>query len=288
MPPHRVRKHTDVAAELVRVARDDLALALVALDDKAPLDERVHAVRQRIKWIRSTLRVLQGPLGEEARAGRRQAASAARLLSGARDADVAAASARVLSATTAAGDGPGFERLADALDREAVVAHQKRTPLGEVRHRLTAIAESASRYRTDFDGAEVLSRALQRAYHRARRAMRRAANGRATTELHRWRKEIKHLWHLLRLARPLIRHGTGKTADGFDRLVDLLGLDHDHAMLAERLARSPDDRALRQQLAVIAERRSGMENDAFELGVSLFADKPKAFAQRYRLKDGKK
>ena len=58
-------------------------------------------------------------------------------------------------------------------------------------------------------------------------------------------------------------------------------------MLAERLALSPDDRALRQQLAVIAERRSGMENDAFELGVSLFADKPKTFARRYRLAAGR-
>ena len=63
----------------------------------------------------------------------KKAAAAARLLSGARDADVAAASARVLSVMTTAA-GAGFDRLADALDREAALAHQKRTPLGEVRH----------------------------------------------------------------------------------------------------------------------------------------------------------
>jgi hypothetical protein len=210
-------------------------------------------------------------------------AATARLLAHARDADVAAASARVLSAMTAAAPDIGFDHLADTLDAEAAAAHRKRAPLAEIRRRLQVTAEEATRFPTDFDGAALLNAALMRAYRRGRRAMQGAVNNRATAALHRWRKETKHLWHLLRMARGLIRRPTGPLADGLDRLGELLGLDHDHAMLADRLALSPHDLSLNRQLSLIAERRRSMEDEAVALGGRLYAKKPKVFAAHYRV-----
>jgi hypothetical protein len=281
---HRLQKGSDVAAELVRFVRDDIAAALAAADDGGPLNMRVHAIRQRLKWARSTLRVLHGTLGEEARAARLAAAAAAQLLSGARDADVAAASARVLSATAASAAEAGFDRVADRLDHEAAAAHRQHLPLAEVKQRLESIAHAVGGFATDFEGEALIEGAIKRAYRNGRRAMKRAEMSRGTDDLHGWRKRARHLWHLLRMGRDLIPRRTSPFTASLDRLIEILGLDHDHALLAERLALAPHDAALQRQLALIADRRRGMEADAFSLGADLYDRKPKAFARRYRLR----
>jgi hypothetical protein len=279
---HRLRKHAKVAVELVRLTRDDLGGALAELEAQGPIDKRVHAIRQRLKWLRSRLRVLQGALGEDAATARHLAASTARLLATARDTDVAAASARALSA--AAADDAGFDRLADVLDTEAATAHGHHAPLGEVKRRLETMARSAARFATDFNGEALLQKSILRAYRGGRQAMALAAESRATADLHRWRKHAKHLWHLLRMARSLTSRGTSKVADGFDQLAELLGIDHDHAMLVERLAGAPDAVSLARQLSLIAERRRGIVDQALASGARLYADKPADFARRHGLK----
>jgi len=70
-----------------------------------------------------------------------------------------------------------------------------------------------------------------------------------------------------------------------EKLGNLLGLDHDHAMLAEKLALSPTaDLSLMSQLGVISKRRQALEAKAFDRGARLYAKKPKAFARRLKLR----
>jgi CHAD domain-containing protein len=280
---HRLRRRAEVSSELVRLTRDGIACALAYLAASGPVDQRVHSVRQWLKRVRSTLRVLDGALGEESRTARRQAGGIARLLASARDADVAAASARVLSATTAAAGATAFEQLADTLDREAEVAHRQRVPLGDIKRQLRELAALTARFPTDFDGGALLNAALARSYRRGRKTMSVANRTRATDDLHRWRKEAKHLWHLVGLTRPRLRKRTRKLAEPLDRLAELLGLDHDHAMLAERVALAPHQGSPTAELSLIAERRHELQDQAMRLGGRIYADKPKAFARRNRL-----
>src|SRR5262249_35635593 len=146
--------------------------------------------------------------------------------------------------------------------REAAAAHRTATPLAEIKQRLHAIAEAASRFSSDFDGDRALNAAIERAYKRGRNAMQRAAAGRSTDDLHEWRKHAKHLWHLLKFSRRRIARPTKKLANRLNALAELLGLDHDHAMLAEKLALGTHDRSLNHQLAVIATQRGSMEDEA--------------------------
>ena len=68
------------------------------------------------------------------------------------------------------------------------------------------------------------------------------------------------------------------------RLGETLGLDHDHAMLAERLALSPTgDPALMRQLSLIARERRSLEAESFALGAELYKRKPRKLARRIRL-----
>jgi CHAD domain-containing protein len=282
---HRVGTKEDVAAALLRLLCDDLNGALAELGAAGPREDRIHRVRQRLKRVRTILRVLEPRFGDRAVEARHGVAGVARLLASARDADVVAASARALAEATAGMDGDvGFDRVVKVLDDEAAIAHRKNTPFVEVKRRLTAIAVSVAEFGTEFDGGQLFDAALKRAYRRGQRAMRQAETSLATPDLHRWRIAVKRLWHLVRLARRQLPGEGRRLANRLNRLGDLLGLDHDHAMLAEKLALSPaGDPALLRQLSVIAERRRELEKEAFELGARIYRRRPRSFARRIRL-----
>lgn len=277
---YRVEKKEDVAAALLRLVRDDLDQVEASLSGGGRREERIHTARQRLKRMRTLLRVLERPFGDRAVAARRALARAARLLARVRDADVAAASARVLAASTANSD-VGFGRIADVLDREAERAHAERTPFGDVARELSHARAEITTFDDDFDGAVLLQKALNETYRAGRRAMRRGEQTLATPDLHAWRKAVKSLWHILRLSRKRLPRRLQHHAVGLAELGELLGLDHDHAALAEKLALSPEaDLALMHQLAVIAERRRSLEMEAFALGRRLYRRKAKAFARK--------
>jgi CHAD domain-containing protein len=281
---HSLHKRGDIGAELVAIALADFAAARSLLHARRPLNERIHRVRQHLKWVRSVLRILEPAVGERAARLRRDVAATAKLLAQARDARVAAVSARVISATAAGDEAAGFAQVADALDREVAAAHRERVPLAAVDRELARISRAVARFGAIEDGGALLSAALARAYRRGRRAKEDAERTSATADFHRWRQRTKHLAHVIRLARKLLPARMGALAPRLDALADLLGLDHDHAMLADKIALSSQDRAVPQQLAVIARRRRAMEREALELGDAIYARKPKAFSRRVYLK----
>jgi CHAD domain-containing protein len=280
----RIGKNEDVAEALLRLICDDLVAAQRELRGRGRREERIHRVRQRLKRARSLLRVLTPAAGDRARTARHSLTEAARLLAGARDADVAVASARGLAAETVNED-IGLDRVVRALDREAAKAHRQAAPIGEVSRRLAAVIADVSTFGPDFDGSALLERALLKAYRKGRKGMRRSKRSPATSYLHEWRKQTKHFWHLTQAARKRLPRRIGKLARHLDHISDILGLDHDHAVLAERLALSPTgDLSLMRQLALIAKSRRAFEAEAFELGSWIYRDRPKAFARRVRIR----
>jgi CHAD domain-containing protein len=284
--PHRIEKDEEIGAALLRLAGDDLAAARRDLNGAGAREQRVHRVRQRLKRVRTLLRVIEPGLGERAAEARESLNAVARMLAGARDADVAAASARGLAAATPRAAELGLDRVVEALDREAALAHHEKTPIGEVGRRLgRLIADVAALGTEPFDGGKLLEDALERVYRQGRKSMERAHSSLATPDLHRWRKKVKDLWHLLRLARKRLSQKGRKAAPLLERLGDLLGLDHDHAMLAEKLALSPTgDPALMSQLSLIADKRRELEAEAFELGERIYGEPTRAFARTLHMR----
>jgi CHAD domain-containing protein len=279
--PHRIGKHEDIGRALLRLAAEDLSAAQRALDEGKPSDRTIHRVRQRLKRARSVLRVLKPALGDKAKLASGSLRAAGRLLSRARDADVAAESARELT-TTAHGEEVGFGRVVVLLDREAK-ANQPPS-IGRVIELIAASEQEIAGASDDFDGDALLSRAIKGAYKRGVRARARAEETLTTPDLHQWRKAVKDLWHLLKLSRKRLPRRGSKVVPDYERLSELLGLDHDHAVLAEKLAVQPTgDPALMAQLALIAQRRRALEAEAFELGAKLYRKRPRAFRERVAL-----
>jgi CHAD domain-containing protein len=284
--PHRIGKREDIGSGLARLIADDLAAARRALVADGPAEARIHRARQRLKRVRSVLRVLRPEVGTRATRSIGRLRDAARLLAGARDADAAAASARSIKAAQAqAGDNAGFDRVVAYLDYEARETHARAVSTDEAIKLLAAAERDLARLPADIDGRALLERAIDKTFRRGRTARRRAEFSLATPDLHRWRKLVKELWHLLRLARKRLPKRAGGLAVRLERLSELLGLDHDHAVLAERLALSPGgDPALLQQLSLIAKERRALEAEAFALGARIYSDKPKKFRRRMPLK----
>lgn len=281
--PHRIGKHEDIGSALIRLVLDDLAAARADLAGSGPPAPRVHRARRRLKRVRSVLRVLRPALGAHAAHLSGRLRDASRRLAETRDTDAAAESARSLMAV-AEGDGVGFDRVVAMLDRESESRHGQVAAFAEAERLLAAVEEGIGAFDEDVDGDRLLRRAIDRSYRRGRTAMQRATFSLATPDLHEWRKAAKDLWHLIRLARKRLPPAVAERAPRLKRLGETLGLDHDHAMLAERLALSPEgDPALMQQLSLIARQRRVLESEAFVLGARLYRQKPKKFRRQLQL-----
>jgi CHAD domain-containing protein len=269
----------------------------------------VHETRKALKRLRALLRLLQRELGEEVFA-REDAAvrNVARRLSGARDTEVMLATLDAL-----------IERHPSELARREGVRRLRRALLAEhERVELRTLGDSAAleqvlmqlralRVRVatwplrDRDASKLVDVGLRSLYAQGRKRYRRAdrTRGKDMRAMHVWRKRVKELRYVAEMLerRPLSqrkRNGRSarlhRLADRADALAEVLGEDHDLAVLAERVQaeaksgkRAPKKslrigRATRKTLLkLIARRRRKLRKRALRDGERLYRRSPKRF-----------
>lgn len=266
-----------------RVAAEEVGKIRAALCNDSDRAKGVHEARQGFKRLRALLRLARPSLGARFDEENRVWRDAGRQLSGSRDRTVMLETFDRIAADCAlpAGDA---DRLRAHLagngsdDGSAGVEANVREVLAmtdDTARRLAALPWP--------EDADALAKGLKRGQARLRKAWRNARETEEPMALHDWRKRVKdqaaHL-RLLRGAAPSAlraRHGEEKKA------AELLGEEHDHWLLAERLwvARVPASlSAVRDQLLVaVGERRDALRKEAFKLGKGFSAQKPKALAR---------
>jgi CHAD domain-containing protein len=262
------------------------AIASLSVTDPARRPEAVHDARKRIKKARSALRMVRGALGKRtARELNDELRAIAASLSDRRDADVLVETVDALHERFA-GQIPAatFEALRARLSEQAASEGDGDTSgqvvrLELVRERLAAADVGDVRWSTVGTG-------LERAYRRGRKGYRAAARA-STEELHQWRKRAKDLWYQNRLiqgASPEVLKAYAKDAH---ELSDLLGDDHDLAVLRATIvyqdppaASAPVD--LDPVVDLIDERRGELQAEARRVARRLYAESPKAFSKRTR------
>ena len=127
-----------------------------------------------------------------------------------------------------------------------------------------------------------------RAYARGREAFKVARADPTPESLHAWRKRAKDLWYHQRLLAPAWPAVLGAQAEEAHVLSELLGDDHDLAVLMERLATDDDAPPLppavdaqRPELReLVAHRSDELRAEATRLGRRVYAERPKAFSRR--------
>ncbi len=136
----------------------------------------------------------------------------------------------------------------------------------------------------DADGFAALKPGLRRIYRRGRRRIRAAAADPTTENLHEARKRVKDLWHATQIVRPAYPKRLKALSRRAHDLADLLGDDHDLAVLRDYVDAHPqcfdDESDKRALLAVLDRRREALQRDALALGRKLYADKPGRFVDR--------
>ncbi len=139
-------------------------------------------------------------------------------------------------------------------------------------------------WRIEHDGWAALEPGLRRTYRTGHRALALATETSSVKNLHEWRKQAKYLWHQLQLLETAWTGSEKELDDQAHKLSQLLGDDHDLAVLRETLAADPltygGHRILKGVFAVIDRRREELEQQAFAIGRQLYKDSPRVFTSR--------
>jgi CHAD domain-containing protein len=236
MSGYRLKRKEDLDDAIRRVAHAQITDALTMLtDEQADPAEAVHEARKDMKKLRSVLRLVRPVIGDSVyRQENRRFRDAGRILSDARDAKVRSTTLEQLSERFRDDPPPGgwFETIA-SIDGVAEV------DVDEVRIHAAQMIEEGEHEIDEWplgrDDISLLEPGLREAYRRGRRSFRAAMRDPSDESLHEWRKRAKDHWYHLRLVRngwkPLLR----TTAEEAEQLSDLLGDDHDLAVLRASL-----------------------------------------------------
>jgi CHAD domain-containing protein len=116
---------------------------------------------------------------------------------------------------------------------------------------------------------------MQRVYKRGRRGMRIVADSPTDTLLHVWRKRAKYLRHQVEALNVLDPGNLQRIESDLERLTDLLGDDHDLAVLVTRFGNDPaliDDLDVEAVLESIGRKRHDLQAEAIDIGRKFFED----------------
>jgi CHAD domain-containing protein len=288
---YRFETGETVAEGFVRCAADQLDRAVAELSERVnedPIDS-VHSARKAVKKTRSLLRLARGSLSAKQR--RRENAAlrdAARGLSAARDSEAMLATLDQLSERyTGQLPDATFQQIREELEhyRDQQRGELVASALGaQAVSELGAVRVRVDDWKLKQADWKAIQYGLWRTYLDGRRAAGRARSHRSTADWHAWRRRVKDLWYQQRLLAEVAGPAVAGQAKDAHVLADLLGDDHDLAVLRLAISRgtvrAPVD--LEAVVQLIDHRRQDLQSQALALGGRVYAEKPKAFVRRMR------
>ncbi len=236
-------------------------------------DQAVHDLRVSGKRIRAWLKILRDAVGEDVYAFENKTIrDLGRLLSGRRDAHVLIETFDALAkAGSAAFTSESAADLRRRLEAEAASAEratpwpealsQVRDVLFPARRRLEVLELRDARPKTVF----------RRIWKTARKAYALALKTRDTEALHEWRKAAKSLRYQLDALHDIWPRRIERLRRTLKAQGDLLGQDHDLAVLLDKL----EDDARRH---AVTEKRAALQAEVLETSRRFYRPKPKKLA----------
>lgn len=268
----------DVGAR--RLAREGAEKIVSTLHDPSDPEASVHDARRMLKRLRALVRLIHASIGDSPKTGDARAADtslreAARALSVVRDAAVVLATFEGL-----APDAPDA-RAAASVRASLRRARARSAPvdLPAVLEHVRAFEASVEHWTFRDDGWKAIEPGVLRTYRQGRRALAHARETSESTVLHDLRKRCKDLQFQLALLREIFPHVVSGYHEAASDLGELLGQDHDLAVLADTLKRR---RTLdvTQWIERIEERRLSLRTQAFPLAEKLWLDRPRVWTRR--------
>jgi CHAD domain-containing protein len=240
-------------------------------------DATVHDVRRELKRARATLRLLRKSIGGPAyRRDNWAIRDVARLLTPLRDAKVLV---RTLGRLRSVSDDNDLRAAGSLLRRQF---QEERHAIGRrlLPKHLAAAADTLlsvrSRIREIPRGRldqVAISDGLGRVYKAGRRAFRRVKDNATDARLHEWRKQVKYLFNQIDVVRRLGGAKWKMRRKYSNRLADILGDDHDLAVLHAKINASANHEVSRLFALRIEKHRTVLQRQARRLGKVLYGGK---------------
>lgn len=286
---------TDPQPEVRRIATELLDDALERLENAEggspeERDEAIHEARKGFKKVRAVLRLVRKSIGEgEYHKNNRLFRNLGRRLSGVRDAAVLVETVEGLRDHFT---DQLYARAFEGVCKELVARHEAALARAEEEEDVTVVVETLRGVRERMNGLELhedrweaLAGGLRRIYKRGYRDFARASDEPTDERLHDWRKRVKYLWHSLEVLHPLWPSVLEPLAESVHDLANVLGEDHDLAVLQTTLLQDPDAFGERGELealfALLKGRREGLQASAQPLACRIYAETPDAFVERF-------
>lgn len=311
---YQLKAHETFSRGLKRISTEELVNALEGLrgeargdtkgDAKDNADNTIHDVRKRFKKLRAALRLVRSDLGEKRyRQTNALLRDAGRQLSELRDAEVLVTTLDALAehtfdiqnrdahANDAHADSTAQrkafkEARATLLARQQDAVAQADDLTDEVAKTVAPLQDQITRWPVG-NGWDSVSPNLKRGYARGRGAFAEAYRHPADDSFHEWRKGVKELWYHLRILNPLWPEVIAELTAQASKLADLLGAEHDLAVLSQTLAATPNEfgkvAGVDMLRARIEARRSALRAEARPLGQRLYAEEPQRFSRRFKV-----
>lgn len=234
---YRFKVGEPITAGVRRVANEQIDRAEQRLSEASGTAASVHETRKSLKRIRALLRLVKPGLGHKVfRRENARYRDIAHLLANERDQQVLADMAAALEAR----GGPaaaGLATIRAALAAQTVAAPEQGAATLERALALLRTARGAAhRLKIEGSGFEPVVQGLALSYRNCRSTYRAAYAEPSDEAFHEWRKCVQHHWRHMLLLSPAWPDYIGARARAARELSQILGRDHDLAMLTAFLA----------------------------------------------------
>jgi len=269
----------------IGVAQIDRAASALAEADR---DKGIHEARKSFKRVRALLDMSRPALGEKVyRRENRRFRDIGRALAGARDIHVMRQTLDRLVEKrnlSAAGGAPTALRAWLDVNRSAIIPahgemamHNAREALGEARAAFEALSVRA-------DGLAPLAEGFREIYAGGRKAMKHAYRAGVDDEaFHEWRKHVQRHWRQLQLMRNAWPEAIAPRINLASELSDIIGLDHDLAVLIAFIRRNRAILGARGEVKALVQaardEQVGLRAAAHVRGQRLYDLPPRAMAR---------
>lgn len=285
---YRFKLNEPIGQGVRRIGLEQIDLAAAKLGVRVNIGAGIHDARRSLKRVRALLRLVRPALGEDLyKSESERLAGVGRLLSGARDADVMRETLAKLEArfgTLADGTGPTLEKVLRGSSSERAGSGVERAEalvqLKQARKLFTGRALRGVTIDHVVEGAG-------RTYRKARRSFHKAYRKPEDDAFHAWRKAAQSHWrHMLLLSRAWPEAISARAGEA-KQLSQLLGEDHDYAVL-KRFAATCSETALKAENVAALEAlcgkcQSALREQARPRGERLFVESVEDLQQRLSL-----
>jgi CHAD domain-containing protein len=286
---YRCKIDEPFAKALRRIAREQIHRAATRLSQAHDGPTPIHEARKHLKRVRALLRLVRPALGEKAfRQENARMREIGHLLAGARDLDVLEETAAALGASCRPGLRPALGEVMAAIEsaRRTAAADGMAERIEKARAKLAEAAEEVSRLKLHDRGFDAVACGLSRTYRDCRKWFARAYEEPSDHNFHSWRKTVQHHWRHMVLLTEAWPEAMKARAAAAKELSDILGQDHDLAMLKgcmETGIAAGLPAKSRDQLVQLCEaRQARLRALARPRGERLLAERTKAFSARIR------